>query len=155
VYAGRPDVGGVAHVHSPACVALGQVGLTVRPLHNSGAVVGEVPVYERIGLIRTRELGEAAAVALGPGRALLLRGHGANVAAPDVRRATVLACFLEEAARLQLDALAAAGGDDGRLRYLSPEEVEVARQDLESTGPIGRAWDYYAALAGVTEEGNP
>jgi ribulose-5-phosphate 4-epimerase/fuculose-1-phosphate aldolase len=156
LYARRPDVGGVAHVHAPACVAVGQIGLTVRPLHNSGAVAvaGEAPVFERIGLIRTRELGDAAAEALGERRALLLRGHGANVADSDVRRATVLACFLEEAARLQLDALAAAGGDEGRLRYLSPDEAEVARQDIESTGPIARAWNYYAAMAGAGEEGD-
>jgi len=148
LYAARPEVGGVAHVHSPACVALGQLGLTVRPLHNSGAVAGEVPVFERVGLVRSRELGDAAAAALGGGRALLLRGHGANVAESDVRRAIVVACFLEEAARLQLDALAAAGGDEGRLRYFTPEEAERARQDIESTGPIARAWQYYAALAG-------
>jgi ribulose-5-phosphate 4-epimerase/fuculose-1-phosphate aldolase len=149
LYASRPDVGGVAHVHSPACVALGQLGLTVRPLHNSGAVVGEVPVYERVGLIVTRELGDAATAALGDRRALLLRGHGANVAESDVRRAIVVACFLEEAARLQLDALEAAGGDDARLRYFTAEEAERARRDLEATGPINRAWDYYARLAGA------
>jgi len=146
IYAARPDVGGVAHVHSPACVALSQVGLTVRPLHNSGAVVGEVPVFDRVGLIRTREFGDAAGEALGGGRALLLRGHGANVAESDVRRAIVVACFMEEAARLQLDALAAAGGDEGRLRYFDAGEAARAREDLESTGPIGRAWDYYSGL---------
>jgi ribulose-5-phosphate 4-epimerase/fuculose-1-phosphate aldolase len=148
LYAARPDVGGVAHVHSPACVALGQLGSTVRPLHNSGAVAGDVPVFERIGLITTRELGDSAAAALGAGRALLLRGHGANVAESDVRRAIVVACWLEEAARIQLDALAAAGGDERRLRYLTPGETERARADLEATGPISRAWDHFATLAG-------
>ena len=150
LYAARPDVGGVAHVHSPACVALGQLGLTVRPLHNSGAVAGDVPVFERAGLIRTRALGDAAARALGSGRALLLRGHGANIAESDVRRAVVVACFLEEAARLQLDALAAAGGDERRLFYFDDEEAARAREEIESTGPIARAWAYYAAL---TREG--
>lgn len=149
LYAARPDVGGIAHVHAPACVVLGQLGLTVRPLHNSGALAGEVPVYERIGLIVTRELGEAAAAALGARRVLLLRGHGANVAASDVRRAIVVACLLEEAARLQLDAMAAAGGDDSRMRYFTAEEAERARRDLEATGPINRAWDYYASLPGA------
>lgn len=149
LYATRPEVGGVAHVHSPACVALGQLGLTVRPLHNSGAVAGEVPVFERAGLIRTWALGDAAAEALGSRRALLLRGHGANIAESDVRRAVVVACFLEEAARLQLDALAAAGGDESRLLYLDAEEAARARDEIESTGPITRAWAYYAALTSV------
>jgi ribulose-5-phosphate 4-epimerase/fuculose-1-phosphate aldolase len=146
LYAVRPDVGGVAHVHSPACVALGQLGLTVRPLHNSGAVAGHVPVFDRVGLITTPELGDQSAAALGAGRALLLRGHGANVAEADVRRAIVVACWLEEAARIQLDALAGAGGDESRLRYFTAEETERARADLESTGPINRAWDHFAKL---------
>ncbi|HKA49693.1 MAG TPA: class II aldolase/adducin family protein [Candidatus Dormibacteraeota bacterium] len=153
LYAARPDVGGVAHVHSLACVALSQLGLTVRPLHNSGAVAGDVPVFERAGLIRSRALGDAAARALGSGRALLLRGHGANIAGSDVRRAIVVACFLEEAARLQLDALAAAGGDESRLRYFDAEEAARAREEIESTGPIDRAWAYYAALTRVSPPG--
>jgi len=122
-------------------------------LHNSGAVAGDVPVFERAGLIRTRALGDAAARALGSRRALLLRGHGANVAESDVRRAVVVACFLEEAARLQLDALAAAGGDERRLRYFDAEEAARAREEIESTGPITRAWAYYAALARVPPHG--
>ena len=43
IYATRPDVGAVAHVHPPGCVVLSQLGETVRPLHNSAAVLGAVP----------------------------------------------------------------------------------------------------------------
>ena len=108
-------------MHSPACVALGQTGQTVRILHIAGAVLSDgVPMYERIGLIRSRELGDAVAQTLGAKRAMLLRGHGANVADVDVRSATVVACLLEEAAR--------------------------ARQEFDSTGPMSRAWEYYAWL---------
>jgi ribulose-5-phosphate 4-epimerase/fuculose-1-phosphate aldolase len=144
IYAARPEVGGVAHVHAPACVVLGQVGHTVRPLHNSGAVPGEVPVYERVGLIRSRALGDSVAAALGGRRAMLLRGHGANVADADVRRAIVVACFLEESARLQLEALAAAGGDAARLRFYDPEEAERLRAELDTPVSMGRAWEYYS-----------
>src|SRR5436305_234121 len=38
IYAARSDVNAVAHVHSPNCVVLGQIGETVRTLHNSAAV---------------------------------------------------------------------------------------------------------------------
>jgi ribulose-5-phosphate 4-epimerase/fuculose-1-phosphate aldolase len=150
IYAARPDVGAVAHVHPSACVVLGQLGQTVRPLHNSGAVAGDVPVYERAGLIRSRDLGDAVAAVLGAGRAMLLRGHGANVAEADVRRAIVVACFLEEAASLQVEALAAAGGDASRIRFFDAEEIERVREDLYATGPMERAWDYYSALAAGT-----
>jgi len=147
IYAARPDVGGVAHVHAPACVVLGQLGQTVRPLHNSGAVAGDVAVYERAGLIRSRDLGDAVAAVLGPRRAMLLRGHGANVADADVRRAIVVACFLEEAARLQVEALAAAGGDAARLRFYDAEEGERLREELDTPVSMGRAWEYYSTLA--------
>jgi ribulose-5-phosphate 4-epimerase/fuculose-1-phosphate aldolase len=154
LYAARPDVGGVAHMHSPACVGIGQLGRTVRALHNSGAAAGTVPVFERVGLIRSRELGDQAAAALGRGTALLLRGHGANVAAADVRRAIVVACFLEEGARLQLQMLAAAGGDERRLRYFDTEELERVRSEIDAGRPMARAWQYYAALVGEREEGD-
>lgn len=149
IYAARPDVGAVAHVHPPACVVLGQLGQTVRPMHNSGAVAGDVPVYGRAGLIRSRELGDAVAAVLGPRRAMLLRGHGANVAEADVRRAVVVACFLEEAARLQVDALAAAGGDAARIGFYDAEECDRVREDMYSTGPMERAWEYYSALSRI------
>ena len=148
IYAARPDVGAVAHVHPPACVALGQLGQTVRPLHNSAAVFADgVPVFERPGLIRSRELGDEVADELGGSRAMLLRGHGANAADTDVRRVTVLACFLEEAAELQLRALATAGGDPRRVRFYTEDECFLLREQIDNPGPMDRAWDYYAALA--------
>ncbi|HYU17542.1 MAG TPA: class II aldolase/adducin family protein [Chloroflexota bacterium] len=147
IYAARPDVGGVGHVHSPACVVLGQISERVAVMFNQGAVFGEgVPIFERAGLIRSRELGDQVAATLGHCRAMLLRGHGANVADADVRRATVLACYLEENVALQLRALAAAGGDRSRLRSFSEEEAE--RVCEENTPPVlDRAWEYYSALA--------
>jgi L-ribulose-5-phosphate 4-epimerase len=148
IYAARPDVGGVAHVHSPACVALGQIGQPLRMLHNSAAVfLDGVPLFERIGLIRTRELGEQVAATLGSRRAMLLRGHGANVAEVDVRRAAVVACFLEEAADLQLRALAASGGRPDALRAFTPDEAARVHEQIGAPGPMKRAWEYYVARA--------
>jgi ribulose-5-phosphate 4-epimerase/fuculose-1-phosphate aldolase len=147
IYAARPDVGAVAHVHAPACVVIGQLAQTVRPLHNSGAVLGAVPVFERPGLVRSRELGDQVAAALGRGRAMLLRGHGANVAESDVRRAIVLACFLEEAASYQERALAASGGDPSRIRFYDEEERDRLSSELHQQGPLARAWEYYSARA--------
>jgi ribulose-5-phosphate 4-epimerase/fuculose-1-phosphate aldolase len=147
IYAARPDIGAVAHVHAPACVALGQIGQTVRVLHNAAAAFADgVPVFEPVGLIRSRELGDAVAATLGEGRAMLLRGHGANLADTDLRRTVVLACFLEEAAEIQLRALAAAGGDPERLRYFTAEEMAHVRGQQYTPGPMDRAWEYYAAL---------
>ena len=101
---------------------------------------------EELGLIRSRELGDAVALALGQRHAMLLRGHGANVAWADVRSATVNACLLEEAADLQLRALAAVGGNAERLMAFSAEETAHVRAEFDAAGPRTRAWEYYAAL---------
>jgi ribulose-5-phosphate 4-epimerase/fuculose-1-phosphate aldolase len=129
-------------------VALGQIGQTVQVLHNSAASFCDgVPVFEKVGLIRSRALGDEVAAALGQGRAMLLRGHGANVAEVDVRRATIGACFLEEAADLQLRALAAAGGRNELLRAFTAEEAGRVQDQIDAAGPVNRAWEYYVALA--------
>jgi ribulose-5-phosphate 4-epimerase/fuculose-1-phosphate aldolase len=132
IYAARPNVNGVAHVHSPACVVLGQIGQPLLPIHNHGGMFSDgVPLFERIGLIRTRELGDQVAETLGERRAMFLRGHGANVAELDVRRA----------------ALSASGGRTDLLRVFNSEETDRLREQLDASGPMNRAWEYYVALA--------
>ncbi|MGH8648471.1 MAG: class II aldolase/adducin family protein, partial [Burkholderiales bacterium] len=131
IYAARPDVGGVVHAHPPACICLTQIGQPHRVVHNQGGGFhAGVPEYERIGLIRTRELGDLLARRLGEGIAVMMRGHGITTAAPDLRTATVAACQLEESAGLQLRMLAAAGGDAARIRVYSREEAESLGDQL-------------------------
>jgi L-fuculose-phosphate aldolase len=147
IYAARPDVGGVVHAHPPACVCLTQIGQPHRVVHNQGgAFRAGVPEYERIGLIRTRELGDLLARKLGAGIAVMMRGHGITTACADVRTATVAACLLEESARLQLDMLGAAGGDASRIRAYTREEAEDVGDQI-SPRVVARAWEYYAAVA--------
>jgi ribulose-5-phosphate 4-epimerase/fuculose-1-phosphate aldolase len=147
LYAARDDVGGVVHAHSPACVCLTQIGEPHRVVHNQGAIFAEgVPEYSRVGLIRTRELGDLLALTLGRGTAAMMRGHGITTAFPDVRRATVAACYLEESAALQLRMLGAAGGDAAKLRPFTPEESAPLRDQIAGS-VAGRAWEYFAAVA--------
>src|SRR5213083_3670050 len=124
IYAARPDVAGVVHAHPPACVCLTQIGQPHRVVHNQGGIFADgVPEYSRIGLVRSRELGDLVAQALGARAAVMMRGHGITTAYPDVRSATVAACYLEESAGLQLRMLAAAGGDASKLRVYTSEEA--------------------------------
>jgi ribulose-5-phosphate 4-epimerase/fuculose-1-phosphate aldolase len=103
-------------------------------------------LFDRIGLIRSRELGDEVAATMGRGRAMLLRGHGANIAEKDVRRAVILACHLEETAELQLAALSAVGGDRSRVRFCDEAECARLADQLDNNGPFDRAWEYYTAL---------
>jgi len=147
IYAARPDVGGIVHAHPPGCVCLTQIGEPHRVVHNQGGIFAAgVPEYSRVGLIRSRELGDLVAATLARGNAVMMRGHGITTAFGDVRTATVAACYLEESAELQLRMLAAAGGDASRIRAYAREEAEGLADQI--TGSVARrAWDYYAAAA--------
>jgi len=147
LYAARDDVGAIVHAHPPGCVCLTQIGEPHRVVHHQGAPFhAGVPEYERIGLIRTRELGDLVAQRIGNGIAVMMRGHGITTASADVRTATIAAVFLEESAALQVRMLAAAGGDGRRLRAFTQEEAGRVSDQL-SAGIVARAWEYYAAKA--------
>ena len=147
-YAARPELGSVVHAHPPACVCLTQIGQPHRIVHNQGGgFVGGMAEYDRVGLIRSRELGDLLATSLGHCVAVMMRGHGITTVAADVRTATVAACFLEESADLQLRMLTAAGGDASRIRAFTLDEAERVSDQL-SPGIVERAWEYYAAVAG-------
>jgi len=147
IYAARADVGGVVHAHPPACVCLTGIGEPHRVVHNQGAIFAAgVPEYSRVGLVRSRELGDLLAQVIGKGHAAMMRGHGITTAFADVRTATVAACYLEESAALKLRMLSATGGDAARLRTFSAEESGPLADQI--AGSVARrAWDYYAELA--------
>jgi HCOMODA/2-hydroxy-3-carboxy-muconic semialdehyde decarboxylase len=141
IYKARPDVQSVCHVHPPSCVVLGSLGETIRPLHASGAIFrNDVQVFDAITLIRTRELGDQVAQTLGRHGAMLLRGHGVNVADKDVRRVCVMTLWMEEAANYQLRAMAA-----GKPRYFSPAELEVIYPQVVGEEVSNRAWEYFSS----------
>lgn len=143
IYKARPDVQSVCHVHPPSCVVLSSLGETIRPLHASGAVFkNDVQIFDPITLIRTRELGDQVASTLGPHEAMLLRGHGVNVAAKDVRRVCVLTLWMEEAANYQLRAMSA-----GEPRYFTPEELAVIYPQVSGEEVSNRAWEYFSRRA--------
>jgi len=142
IYKARPDVQSVCHVHPPNCVVLGSLGETIRPLHASGAIFkNHVQVFDPVTLIRTRELGDAVAKTLGRHGAMLLRGHGVNVADKDVRRVCVMTLWMEEAANYQLRAMAA-----GKPRYFTPAELEVIYAQVSGEEVSNRAWEYFSSL---------
>jgi ribulose-5-phosphate 4-epimerase/fuculose-1-phosphate aldolase len=141
IYKARPDVHSVCHVHPPSCVVLGSLGETIRPLHASGAIFrDEVQVFDPVTLIRTRELGDQVAATLGKHGAMLLRGHGVNVADKDVRRVCVMTLWMEEAANYQLRAMSA-----GKPRYFTPAELEVVYAQVSGEEVSNRAWEYFSS----------
>jgi len=120
---------------------ISSLGETIRPLHASGAIFkNNVQVFDAITLIRTRELGDQVAGTLGQHGAMLLRGHGVNVADKDIRRVCVMTLWMEEAANYQLRALSA-----GKPRYFTAEELEVIYPQVSGAEVSNRAWEYFSS----------
>lgn len=144
IYRSRPDVKSIVHCHCPDVIPFSTTAVPMRPLYHMAFFVGAgVPVFEirdAAGssdmLIRTPALGKALARTLADKSAVLMRGHGAVVAAPSLHLAVGEAYYLNLNARLQLQAMQLAGD---KVVYLNSTEAEKATQDYE------RSWDAWKA----------
>jgi ribulose-5-phosphate 4-epimerase/fuculose-1-phosphate aldolase len=143
----RPDVGSVIHTHSPAAVALGSLGVPLRPIsHKANLFVPpDVARFTETGdLILTAQLGRAVAATLGDRNACLLVNHGIVVAAPDVPTAAVTAYLLDRACRMQLTAMAAGGW----ATWSSPAESLSKREHCYPDPLLQGAWEYLVRRLG-------
>lgn len=142
IYRARADVGAVVHFHSPQAILLGVMGQTIRPLHNYSAIFFEgVPLFHQLGQTETPEKAREIAALLGPCKAILLRGHGAVVVGKNIPEACVLSLFLEESARLQVEATKL-----GNPIYWSREEAERVARSAFKPASVERAWDHFRSL---------
>jgi ribulose-5-phosphate 4-epimerase/fuculose-1-phosphate aldolase len=150
VYEARPDVHSVVHNHSPSVIPFGITKQNLRPLLHMCAHIGvEVPTWDshdKFGdtalLVENVEMGRDLAMVMGSGRTILMRGHGATVAANTVRYAVFTSIYLEVNAKLQMQAMAM-----GDITFLTPGEVEKV---IARTGPytLNRAWENWCRRAG-------
>lgn len=142
IYRARPDVGGIVRFMSPKAMSLGALGLVPRPRHGFGSYFYPQPaLWNDPQLLRSDEQAEALAAMLGRARGIFMRGNGVVTAGSSLEEAVVLAWYLEDAARIELDALGTRQADAGP--FLS--EIE-ARDRATWHGRIReRMWDYLTA----------
>lgn len=142
IFRARPDVNAVVHTHPTHTVALSATGQKMRALSQGGALFADsLAVYTgTIDLIRSQEMGRSLAACLGQNLAVLLRHHGVAMTGTNVQQAVVLCVMLEEAARVQL--LAMAAGTDGW--EFPPEDVAKLRRNLMSPEQFIVNFDYLA-----------
>jgi len=158
IFEARPDVHSVVHNHSPSVIPFGVTGKKLKPLLHMCANIGhEVPVWDshdKFGdtalLVENMEMGRDLARAMGSGRTILMRGHGATVLAPSVRHAVFISIYLEVNAKLQMQAMAMGG-----ITFLTAGEIDKI---ISRTGPytLNRAWENWCRRANrpfVAEEG--
>src|ERR1700722_20186671 len=126
VMAARPDVGAVVHTHSPAACEFAALAVPLRPLDHAGSLFcyPDIPRFTLTGgLIKTRQLGQALAAALGAAAPALPPQHGIVTAGPALPAAVMAAVLLDRACRTQLAAMAA-----GPLRAWGAEDDTVAKR---------------------------
>ncbi len=158
IFRARPDVTAVVHNHSPAVLPFGLArGAVFRPVCHMcgflGAGAGLFEIRDHAGeasdlLIRSRELGAALARSLGPGRMVLMRGHGCTIVAESLRLAVYRSVYAELNAKLLLQTLPL-----GPVNYLTVCEAESARIAVE--GQVDRPWQLWRQQAGAPTQRLP
>merc|ERR1719295_2242790 len=148
VYKERPDIQCLIHTHPPKTSALAMTG---HPLH-----IGHMDTmcfYEDVqylanwpGIPFGDEEGELISGVLGDKWSALLGHHGLIVGGTSIEQATYRAYFFERAAAMQLDAMAAVGGDPDKLPKVDDELARKARDWRISDGPVKAHWNNWAEL---------
>lgn len=139
VYKARPDVAAICRVQPPKLISLSTMARVPAPRHGFGAYLS-IAYWPDPQLVRTRENAQELAAQLGDRNAIVMRGNGAIIVADSIERAVVLAWYLEDAARVELDILQT-GTDDGLV--LTDEE---ARSRATWSGGIAeRMWAHLTA----------
>lgn len=139
IYRARPDVMAVVHSHPVHSVVFSVTRKPILPVSVHGAIFADgVPVFEHVGHVNTRELGDALARTLGARRAALIKMHGAVIVGPSLEEAFAATLQLEENAEKQLWAEAS-----GSVTPMTPEEAERCVRQSFSKFSVQKRWEYY------------
>lgn len=138
IYRARPDVTVVMHTHPKWSTYLTMTGMPYQPVFGQGVLLGDVPVLDSPLSVNNKAAGERLAATLGRGQAVLLKSHGAVVAAADLFECFALTVYLEENAYRQYMAL-----QIGTPYVFSESEREACLANLRSPALFKKAWDHY------------
>jgi ribulose-5-phosphate 4-epimerase/fuculose-1-phosphate aldolase len=149
IYQARPDVHSICHHHAVSVLPFCISGVELVPVMHLGAALGpKVPFWDSrdefgdTGLVVTRpEEGRSLAKALGEYWMVLLRRHGATLAARSLRECVFRSIYTCRNAELQARAMAM--GSLGTLGTLSVGEAELCRGHSLTPRTLGRAWEYW------------
>jgi HCOMODA/2-hydroxy-3-carboxy-muconic semialdehyde decarboxylase len=140
IYRRRADVHGIVRYQSPRIMSLSTLGRTPLPRHGFGSYFApQAPLWSDTRLIRDDDRAAAAADTLGSARAIVLRGNGAVAVGGSLQEACVMAWYLEDAARIELDVLAT-----GLPGLVLDAEEAAARATTEGL-IIERMWEWLTA----------
>ncbi len=149
VYRARADVGAVVHSHAAALVAFSVGRHRLRPVCHMSGFLGangpplfdsrDHPGADADMLVRDGATAEQLSRCLGDGSVVLMRGHGATVVAPTLRRAVFRAVYARVNASLLAQALPL-----GDVTYLDDRE---ARASAVHESQVDRPWELWRQQA--------
>ena len=147
IFKARPEVMSVVHNHSPSVVPFSVTGVPMKALWHMAAFVGDgLPNWEirdvRKGtnlLVTDSVLGAHLARTLGKSPAALMRGHGSVTVGESLPRAVGRSVYLEQSARMQMQAMMLAG-TNGKITWFDAAEVQASMplQDYTRAWPLWR-----------------
>jgi HCOMODA/2-hydroxy-3-carboxy-muconic semialdehyde decarboxylase len=137
IYQRRGDVQGIVRYQSPRLMSLSSMGRTPLARHGFGSYFApHAPLWHDPRLVRDDDRAAAAAHTLGNARAIVLRGNGAVTVGASLQEACVMAWYLEDAARVELDVLATG------LPGLVLDKEEAAARATTQGLIIERMWEW-------------
>lgn len=142
IYKRRPEIKAICRFVSPNVLALSALGLTPKARHGFGSYFyPQVPFWSDPGLIRNDPAAIGVAEIMGNAPAIVVNVNGAVTAGETMEKAVTLAWFLEDAARVEIIAIASGLGD--KLPRLS--EAQAKTRATWQGRVAERMWEYLTA----------
>uniref|UniRef100_A0A8C1W0U3 Alpha-adducin n=1 Tax=Cyprinus carpio TaxID=7962 RepID=A0A8C1W0U3_CYPCA len=134
IYAARPDVKCIVHIHTPAGAAVSAMKCGLLPISPEALSLGEVAYHDYHGILVDEEENVLIQKNLGPkSKVLILRNHGLVSVGETVEEAFYYIHNLVTACEIQVRTLASAGGPDN-LVMLDPSKYKSRPRHLEPVG---------------------
>ncbi|XP_074085989.1 alpha-adducin isoform X6 [Macrotis lagotis] len=135
IYAARPDIKCIVHIHTPAGAAVSAMKCGLLPISPEALSLGEVAYHDYHGILVDDEEKILIQKNLGPkSKVLILRNHGLVSVGETVEEAFYYIHNLVVACEIQVRTLASAGGPDN-LVLLDPGKYKAKSRSPES--PVG------------------
>uniref|UniRef100_A0A8C9ES53 Alpha-adducin n=1 Tax=Pavo cristatus TaxID=9049 RepID=A0A8C9ES53_PAVCR len=137
IYAARPDVKCIVHIHTPAGAAVSAMKCGLLPISPEALSLGEVAYHDYHGILVDDEEKVVIQKNLGPkSKVLILRNHGLVSVGETVEEAFYYIHNLVLACEIQVRTLASAGGPDN-LVLLDPGKYKAKSRSPESPSGDG------------------
>ncbi|CAH2299693.1 alpha-adducin isoform X3 [Pelobates cultripes] len=134
IYAARPDVKCIVHIHTPAGAAVSAMKCGLLPLSPEALSLGEVAYHDYHGILVDEEEKVLIQKNLGPkSKVLILRNHGLVTMGETIEEAFYYIHNLMSACEIQVRTLASAGGPDN-LVLLDPGKYKKSRSPESPSG---------------------